>query len=173
MKYTAGQAAKATGVATSTITNALKSGKISGEKDENGAWRIDPAELHRIYPPLAPKGLQNSSIERDAIPEKDDETEGLRLEVERLREALRGATALDLAKQAQIEDLRVRLDDAAAKADREAEERRKLTAILLDQRPAPPANENPAPAPVLETPPAAAPEPRRGGFWSRLLGGGS
>lgn len=36
MKYTAGQAAKATGVATATITRALKSGKISGHKDELG-----------------------------------------------------------------------------------------------------------------------------------------
>jgi predicted RNase H-like nuclease len=170
MKYTAGQAAKATGVATSTITNALKSGKISGEKDENGAWRIDPSELHRVYPPLAAQDLQNPSIERDAIPKKDDETEVLRFEVERLRETIKGAAALDLAKQAQIEDLRARLDDAAAKADRDAEERRKLTAILIDQRPAPPANENPSPSPALETPPAAAPEPRRGGFWSRLLG---
>ena len=32
MKYTAGQAAKAVGVATATITRALKSGKISGQK---------------------------------------------------------------------------------------------------------------------------------------------
>lgn len=170
MKYTAGQAAKATGVATSTITNALKNGKISGEKDENGAWRIDPSELHRVYPPLAPQGLRNPSIERDARPEKDDETEVLRFEVERLREALKGANALDLAKQAQIEDLRARLDDAAAKADRDAEERRKLTAILIDQRPALPANGHPSPSPMPETALHGPPDKRTGGFWALLLG---
>ena len=33
------------------ILRAIKAGKISVTKDENGEWQIDPAELHRIYPP--------------------------------------------------------------------------------------------------------------------------
>jgi hypothetical protein len=49
--YTLGTAAKATGLNKSTILKALRSGKISGAKDEHGQWCLDPAELHRVYPP--------------------------------------------------------------------------------------------------------------------------
>ena len=62
--YTLGSAAKATGKSKSTISKALKSGKISGFKGDDGAFHIDPAELHRVYPPVSqgeheetPKGL--------------------------------------------------------------------------------------------------------------------
>ena len=97
MKYTAGQAAKAVGVATSTITNALKSGKISGEKDDNGAWQIDPAELHRVYPP-------KDEIERDARRGEGPENRGL----ERLVAVL----------EAQIADLREDRDRWRVQAER-------------------------------------------------------
>ena len=30
---------------------AIKAGKISGTKDEHGGWFVEPAELHRVYPP--------------------------------------------------------------------------------------------------------------------------
>lgn len=95
MKYTAGQAAKATGVATATITRALKSGKISGQKDESGAWVIDPAELHRVFPPLAQKDHASSSMQERETPrathERAPETSALEREVQTLREALSDA----------------------------------------------------------------------------------
>ena len=50
MTYTLGQAAKATGKAKSTISKALRNGTISAEKGTNGAFRIDPSELHRVFP---------------------------------------------------------------------------------------------------------------------------
>ena len=34
-----------------TLTKALKSGKISGDKDGQGTWSIDPSELARVYQP--------------------------------------------------------------------------------------------------------------------------
>ena len=34
-----------------TLTKALKLGKISGEKDGQGTWSIDPSELARVYQP--------------------------------------------------------------------------------------------------------------------------
>lgn len=94
MKYTAGQAARATGVATATITRALKSGKISGHKDQNGSWMIDPAELHRVFPPLHP--LQESKTERPFMkdtetPERPSEIPALERELETLRDALADA----------------------------------------------------------------------------------
>ena len=32
-----------------TLTKALKSGKLSGNQDEQGTWSIDPSELARVY----------------------------------------------------------------------------------------------------------------------------
>jgi hypothetical protein len=39
------------------ILRAINTGKFSVTKDENGEWQIDPAELHRIYPPLRSASL--------------------------------------------------------------------------------------------------------------------
>lgn len=50
MKYTLGQAAKATGKSKSTISRAIRKGKLSAEHDVHGQFAIDPAELHRVYP---------------------------------------------------------------------------------------------------------------------------
>ena len=51
--YTLGSAAKAVGKSKATISKALKSGRISGHKGDDGVFHIDPAELHRVYPPIA------------------------------------------------------------------------------------------------------------------------
>ncbi len=50
MRYTLGQAAKATGKGKTTIANAIEKGRISATKDELGQYQIDPSELHRVYP---------------------------------------------------------------------------------------------------------------------------
>jgi hypothetical protein len=53
MPFTLTEAATATGKARSTIFKACKSGKISYEKDAHGEILIEPAELHRVYPPIS------------------------------------------------------------------------------------------------------------------------
>ena len=88
MKYTAGQAAKATGVSTATISRALKRGKISGVKDANGTWSIDPSELHRVFPPLADSIAETAAVKDNATPVKDTGTAVLELEIQMLRDAL-------------------------------------------------------------------------------------
>jgi len=65
MKHTAGTAAKAVGKTKSTITKAIASGKLSAVKNDNGAWEIDVAELHRVYPPSPPATVE---IERYDTP---------------------------------------------------------------------------------------------------------
>ena len=52
MAYNLITAAVSTGVHRTTILRAIKSGKISAERDEQGAWVIQPAELHRVFPAL-------------------------------------------------------------------------------------------------------------------------
>jgi len=49
--HTLATAAAAVARNKTAILRAIKAGKISVTKDENGEWQIDPAELHRIYPP--------------------------------------------------------------------------------------------------------------------------
>jgi len=88
MKYTAGQAAKAAGVSKATITRALQNGKISGSKDDNGAWGIDPSELHRVFPPVAHEPPATHTMKQPATPEKVNETGVLERENQMLREAL-------------------------------------------------------------------------------------
>ncbi len=51
MSYTLAQAAQASGVNRSTVLRAIKSGKISGQRDGQGAWTVEPVELHRVFPP--------------------------------------------------------------------------------------------------------------------------
>ena len=55
------EAAKWAGVTRPTIFKALKSGKLSGQKDNAGEWRIDPAELERVYQPGKPGNVSGNT----------------------------------------------------------------------------------------------------------------
>ena len=85
MKYTAGTAAKAVGKTKSTITKAIASGKLSAIKNDSGAWEIDVAELHRVYPPSPTATVE---IERYETPVK---TGGNSKEIEGLARLLKAA----------------------------------------------------------------------------------
>ena len=50
MALTLAQAAQATGLNRTTILRAIKSGKVSGTKHEDGSWTVEPVELHRVFP---------------------------------------------------------------------------------------------------------------------------
>jgi len=118
MSYTVGQAAKATGKSKPTISRAIKSGKISANRNENGSYSIDPAELHRVFPPVSSNSNDNATMTQ--------------------AETLNGMGALQveivgLREQAAI--LKDERDDLRRRLDQETEERRKLTTMLIDQRP--------------------------------------
>ena len=51
MAYTLAEAAQVTGLNRSTILRSIKAGRLSGLRDELGQWRIEAAELHRVYAP--------------------------------------------------------------------------------------------------------------------------
>ena len=86
MSYTLGQAAKATGKSKSTLQAAIKKGRISADQDETGQYRIDPAELHRVYPPVrSTDRTEEPQIERDrtqANTQTDAENKGLKARLE-------------------------------------------------------------------------------------------
>ena len=52
MKLTLRQAAEQVVASKSSIARALKSGRLSADRDDKGAWAIDPAELFRVFDPI-------------------------------------------------------------------------------------------------------------------------
>ena len=51
MAYKLSEAATACNLTKSTVLRAIKTGRVSATKDAHGQWHIEPAELHRVYPP--------------------------------------------------------------------------------------------------------------------------
>lgn len=98
MVYTLGEAAKATGKSKSTLSKAIKSGRISASKDDTGTYRIDPSELHRVYP-LAVNGEQEETLVNTPTPQgKTPDIKELQARLEAAHERLsdRDAVIADL-----------------------------------------------------------------------------
>ena len=90
MPYSLKQAAEATGKTKPTILRAIQSSKISATRHQvTGAWQIDPAELHRVYPALAEGVAQQDNSERVTHDETDGEIILLRRELQLKDEHLR------------------------------------------------------------------------------------
>jgi len=102
MKYTLGQAAKATGKAKSTILRAIKNGTISAPKGVKGSYQIDPAELHRVFESTGAK----QSIKNDTQPTVE-QVENLQIRL-KISEEERSRERSQL--ESTISDLRARLD---------------------------------------------------------------
>jgi excisionase family DNA binding protein len=107
MPYTLAEAAQATGLNRSTILRAIKNGRISGVRDELGAWSVEPAELHRVFPP--------AQAELKAVPKAVPGPAQLDLEL-RIRAELAEARLGDLRHA--LEDMRRARDDAIEERNR-------------------------------------------------------
>lgn len=114
MQYSANQAADVTGKNVATITRAIKSGKLSATKDSSGAWRIDGAELSRVFP-LRTQTLQSPDMQNHAKPlqiPNQLEDNALREELAALRERVKADNRLLEERANHILDLQKRLDKA-------------------------------------------------------------
>ena len=123
MTYTLGTAAKATGTSKSTIFRAIKADRISGTRKETGDWSIDPAELHRVFPPVkdGEKRAGNGAAERDAP--------GL----ERAEKAVLEAQITTLRETADL--LRGQLEDTRKDRDAWRDQAQSAQRLLTDARP--------------------------------------
>lgn len=95
------QAAEWAGVTRATIQKAIVSGRLSAEKDEKGAYRINPAELERVYQP-------RTVAVSDDTQESHEETPQLtaaRREIELLREMQRASEAREADLRAERDRL--------------------------------------------------------------------
>jgi excisionase family DNA binding protein len=135
--YTLGQAAKATGLSKPTISEAISKGRISAQKDESGRYQIDPAELHRVYPPLA-----------SLVSKEESQTEHFRTH---------DLTAKIMVLEAQVQALGELKDQIAAERDDLRTERDRLLSVIEEQagsvkqlthqpKPEPTVNQNDRPA---------------------------
>ena len=136
MSYSLKQAASATGKSKPTILRAIQSGKLSAEKDEQGEWQIEPAELHRVYEPVpvrndTSKGEWNDTHQAESVVEPAL----LRAEVEQMRERL---ASLENDRERERREASDTIADLRRRLDQSEQERRdkdrQLTALLTDQR---------------------------------------
>ena len=143
MAYTLTEAATATGMSRSTIFRAIKAGRISATRTEGGNFEIEPAELHRVFPPAETHATHanNVAVNRDAMTAATADT-GPLAQLESEIKALRDMSAL----------LREQLHET--REDRDAWRSQAQAQNLLLARPAADA-------------PAAAPRP----WWRRRLVG--
>jgi hypothetical protein len=167
MKFSLGQAAKETGLDKSTISRAIKSGRLSAQRKEGGGgYEIDPAELFRVFPP-ASKEQVPPSLPTDASTD-------VLLENRELRIKLEAAAARIRDKEEEVRDLRRRLD-------LEGEERRKLTMMLLayhpqeqlkenDKNQSVASNQQPVQQPSVQQLATGTVTPKKSRVWDWLMG---
>ena len=120
MHVTLGQAAKQLGIGKATLSRYIRQGKLSAAKQGDGSYRIDVAELDRVW------GIMRPPMEQ--ISERIDtplETRVLQREIELLRETLG-------QKDKDILDMMNERDRWARMAESLQEEKQKL---LTDDRP--------------------------------------
>lgn len=129
MILTLREAAKLTGKSKSTLTRAIKAGRLSASRDGEGMYVIDPAELARAYPFMERPDAQhdaNHGAPRNDDTEPDD-TAILRLRLSLLvDEQNRERAAAEREREqlaATVADLRMRLDRAE----------HRITALIGDQ----------------------------------------
>ena len=87
MGITLREASEKVGVTRQTLMKAIKTGRVSAEKADNGEWRIEPVELFRVWPPVneVQQPLQDGLTSSDT-PGLQAENRLLREQVAELRE---------------------------------------------------------------------------------------
>ena len=100
-RLTLREAAAAFAVSRPTLSRALTAGELSGERDAAGAWRVEPAELARVY---APRRAPEIPAAPEAAPAAEIAELRAALAVETARREAAEALAAERAER--IADLR-------------------------------------------------------------------
>ncbi len=173
------EAAKASGMAKTTIRRAIDSGRISAEKTEIGHYLIDPSELGRFmdaqtehqvarYPvsadPIGPPwtGSGTPSDTPQNPPEKSAE---MRVLLAEQRAEMLVAQIGDLRRERDQERASLREDLEDLRADRDAW-RAQAQQLLIEGKRDP----EPPPDPKVDLAPSEEPKAAPS-FWRRLFGG--
>ena len=130
------EAAERVGKSKATILRHIKDGKLSAARDDLRNYQIDPSELTRVYggeavePPheAAHEAPRSGSKSAGDPPKDTSENSVLKAKIEAAQKQIEKHERELQHREETISDLRTRLDA-------EGEERRKVTAMLTDQRP--------------------------------------
>jgi excisionase family DNA binding protein len=141
MGLTIGEAAQQTGKSKSTLSRAIKQGKISASRNDDGSFSIAESELFRVYKRVwnatvetAIKSQNDADATPHATPEKDIEILTLRVELR--------------AAQEKIDDLKQQTDDIREDRDHWRQQANRL----------------------LAAPQTTQQAEQKKGFWDRLRG---
>lgn len=117
---TLSQAAKALGKSKSTLNRAIKTGRLTATRNEDGTFSIDPSELYRAFPEQSQNAHQTSPIERSRTLVPDELNSRISL-LEQLLEKERDTVAREREIAADLKEDRDRW-------------RQQATSLLADQR---------------------------------------
>lgn len=118
---TLSQAAKSLGKSKSTLNRAIKTGRLTATRNEDGTFSIDPSELYRAFPEPMQNAHQSASTERPRTPVPDELNSRINL-LEQLLEKERDTVAREREIAADLKEDRDRW-------------RQQATSLLADQRP--------------------------------------
>lgn len=146
---TLSQAAKSISKSKSTLNRAIKSGRLSAVRNEDGTFSIDPSELARAFPQNAPGRTPRVHHEAHLPPPRTEDSSKISM-LEQLLEREREALAREREVSADLKEDRDRW-------------RSQATGLLSDLRTA---QEKTASVASSEDLPASQSK----GFWKRIFG---
>lgn len=123
-KLSANRAAQEAGVAKKTLLEAMKSGRLTAEKNDKGHWEIDPSELFRCFPK---QGGAGGSVTVSHPPQKTSENSAFEIEVKMLREQIEQLTTSSDRERRTLTD---QIDDLRSRLDETQEQNKRLTALI-------------------------------------------
>ena len=118
MSWSISRAARETGLSKSTISRAIKSGRISATRQHDGSYHIEPAELFRVYPrgvaqpPSDARHDASRNLHEKAPATTSNEIELLKLKLIMVEEMLAQERENSKRQHETVLDLRKRLDAA-------------------------------------------------------------
>ena len=126
------EAAEQVGASKSTIFRAIKAGRVSATRDDDGNVVIDPAELFRVYPPRSSATvsaqLEPRSEGQDATTssnsERPDPTD-FEMRLQQAREQVALEARAKLAEE-RLADLKQQLDELKRQRDKWQEQAERL-----------------------------------------------
>lgn len=144
MSWSISQAAKETGLSKSTISRAIKAGRISALRQDDGAYLIEPAELFRVYPrgvaqpspDASHEAVRNPHEEAYATPSHNVEI--LQVKLAMTEAMLQQEKENSRRQQETVDDLRRRLDAASEKVLALAQPTQRASDVLYDTPRSPP-----------------------------------
>jgi predicted RNase H-like nuclease (RuvC/YqgF family) len=134
MYLSGSEAAKAAGVAKSTISKALHSGKLSYAEKRPDGYKIDPAELFRVFPKPSETGSEKPHS-NDWKPDENPEEAATSAPV--LEAQLESLKALIAEKERRIADLEANREQLRGDRERlvrnHQDERERLLKVIEEQ----------------------------------------